>query len=166
MGFDYEIQYRKGIHNTVADALSRRPEVSSCCTEGVSHVASELLGRIAETWQKDDRLKKIIKAKEGGSDKHSKYKWDGRTLKRKGKLVVGNDSELKKELMKFFHGSAVGGHSGANATIQRLSTVLYWKGLKRDVKNLVRECMVCQRNKGDKHHPRGLLQPLPIPETV
>ncbi|GMI79920.1 hypothetical protein HRI_001661300 [Hibiscus trionum] len=68
--------------------------------------------------------------------------------------------------MESFHGSAVGGHSGANATIQRLSTVLYWKGLKKDVKNLVRECMVCQRNKGDKHHPRGLLQPLPIPETV
>ncbi|GMI89548.1 hypothetical protein HRI_002624100 [Hibiscus trionum] len=135
MGFNYEIQYMKGIHNTVADVLSRRPEEGSCCTMGVSHVDSQLLGKIRETWQVDDKLKGIIKAKEEDADKHPKYQWDGRILKRKGKLVVGNDSELKRKLLEFFHNSTVEGHSGATATNQRISMVLYWKGLKKDVKN-------------------------------
>ncbi|GMI80696.1 hypothetical protein HRI_001738900 [Hibiscus trionum] len=125
MGFDYEIQYRKGIHNVVADALSRRPEEGSCCTMVVSQVDAKLWERIMETWKKDDKLRKIIETKEKEVDKHPKYQWDGKLLKMKGKLVVGDDTELKKELLKFFHDSAVGGHSGATATIQRVSTVLY-----------------------------------------
>ncbi|GMI67905.1 hypothetical protein HRI_000459800 [Hibiscus trionum] len=166
MGLDYEVQYRRGIHNIVADALSRRPEESSCATMGVSHVSSEMLDKIKETWQVDDKLKKLIKTKEEEPDKHPKYQWDGELLKRKGKLVVGSVSDVKKELLNFFHNSMVGGHSGVTATIQRISAVLYWKGMKKDVKGWVRDCLTCQRNKGDKHHPRGLLQPLPIPETL
>ncbi|GMI89932.1 hypothetical protein HRI_002662500 [Hibiscus trionum] len=38
--------------------------------------------------------------------------------------------------------------------------------MKKEVKRLVRECSTCQRNKIDLVHPRGLLQPLPIPEAA
>ncbi|GMJ10321.1 hypothetical protein HRI_004701300 [Hibiscus trionum] len=117
MGFDYEVQYRRGIHNIVADALCRRPVESSCATMGVSHVDFEMLKRIKETWQADDKLRKMIKTKEEQPDKHPKYQWDGELLKRKGKLVVGSDSEVKKEMLRFFHDSMVGGHSGVTATI-------------------------------------------------
>ncbi|GJT64417.1 reverse transcriptase [Tanacetum coccineum] len=30
----------------------------------------------------------------------------------KGKVVVGNDTEMRKELIKYFHNEAIGGHSG------------------------------------------------------
>ncbi|GMI65616.1 hypothetical protein HRI_000230900 [Hibiscus trionum] len=38
--------------------------------------------------------------------------------------------------------------------------------MRKEVKRLVRECSTCQRNKTDLIHPRGLLQPLPIPEST
>lgn len=39
-----------------------------------------------------------------------------------------------------------------------------WKGLKQDVNNFVKQCIVCQQVKHERAHPAGLLQPLPIPE--
>ncbi|GMI77908.1 hypothetical protein HRI_001460100 [Hibiscus trionum] len=166
MGYSYEVQYRKGATNLVADCLSRRPESGSIMAMGVSSMSTELMNRISNSWQTDDKCLKIIKEIEDGSSRHSKYSWDGQTLKRRDKLVVGKDSALRGDFLKFFHESVIGGHSGAHATMRRMTTVLYWKGLKREVKNFVRECVTCQRCKGDLHHPRGLLQPLSIPESI
>ncbi|GMI93716.1 hypothetical protein HRI_003040900 [Hibiscus trionum] len=86
----------------------------------------------------------------------------------KEKLVIGHVPEQRRNIIQFFHGSAVGGHSGAKAIIHRIISTFYWKGLRREVKNAVRECMVCQRNKGELSLPGGLLQPLvvPIPSTI
>ncbi|GKD33820.1 putative mitochondrial protein, partial [Tanacetum coccineum] len=70
-------------------------------------------------------------------------------LMRKDKWVVGKDVELKKKLIDHFHGSAVGGHFGVQATTKRLITYFYWKGLGKMVKEWVRTYDVCQRNKSD-----------------
>lgn len=58
------------------------------------------------------------------------------------------------------------GHSGMEVTKRRLGSVLYWKELNRDVRNYVRACAICQRNKSDLAAPAGLLQPLPIPTAI
>ncbi|MCO5584399.1 hypothetical protein L7F22_038325 [Adiantum nelumboides] len=39
----------------------------------------------------------------------------------------------------------------------------YWPRLKKDVEEFVRNCLVCQKVKFDKHKAQGLLQPLTIP---
>ncbi|GMI70628.1 hypothetical protein HRI_000732100 [Hibiscus trionum] len=166
MGFDYEVCYRKGTHNIVADCLSRKPNEVGCLNMSVSSVTTDTLNRVAATWVQDGRLKKIIDELKRGTRRNDKYSWDGRKLKRKGKLVVRNDETLRREILNFFHISPAGGHSGAHVTSQRVANVFYWKGLKREVRNLVKECGICQRNKDDLQHPRGLLQPLPIPETT
>ena len=40
--------------------------------------------------------------------------------------------------------------------------ICFWEGLKTDVQNFVFECLVCQKNKGEKIKAPGLLQPLAI----
>ncbi|GJU45342.1 reverse transcriptase, partial [Tanacetum coccineum] len=47
-----------------------------------------------------------------------------------------------------------------------IGAVFYWKGLKSDVKKLVAECDICQRNKSDLAAYRGLIQPFPNPDKV
>ncbi|GMJ13949.1 hypothetical protein HRI_005064100 [Hibiscus trionum] len=143
LGYDYEVVYRKGSSNIVADVLSRKPRGGEGQLMATSSVTTSVMARVAASWQEDEKLKKILEAKQGGSSHYSKYTWDGKLLRRKWKVVVGQNAELRKELMLYFHSSHIGGHSGSEAT-----------------------CGVCQRNKGDLSHPRGLLQPLPIPETV
>ncbi|GKD34792.1 ty3-gypsy retrotransposon protein, partial [Tanacetum coccineum] len=65
-------------------------------------------------------------------------------LRRKGKLIVGNDDVIRQKLVNQFHSSAEGGHSGVLVTNKRLAN---W-------------------NKADLAAYPGLLQPLPIPQKV
>ncbi|KAL4379068.1 hypothetical protein GQ457_02G036740 [Hibiscus cannabinus] len=89
MGLDYEVVYKKGTHNVVADTLSRKPADASCLEMRVSSISNDTLIRVANSWRQDDKLRKIIKEIEDKSKRHDKYSWDGRQLRRKGKLVVG-----------------------------------------------------------------------------
>ncbi|GKD90420.1 retrotransposable element Tf2, partial [Tanacetum coccineum] len=51
-------------------------------------------------------------------------------------------------------------------TLQKMGTVLCWRGIKKLIKKFVAECDVCQRNKSDLAAFPGYLQPLPIPTKV
>ena len=114
----------------------------------------------------DPVLSAIVKSLQAGSEVHSKYTWHDQQLKRKGKWVVGSDEELRKAMVVLFHTSAVGGHSRVQATPKRIGTYFYWKGMRKLVKETVRTCDVCQRNKADLSSYPGLLQPLPIPTKI
>jgi hypothetical protein len=80
-----------------------------------------------------------------------------------GRVWVGNNSALQSKLITAFHSSAVGGHSGADATYQRLKRLFAWPGLKAHVLEFVKQCDICQHAKHSTAHPAGLLQPLPVP---
>ena len=47
-------------------------------------------------------------------------------------------------------------------TYRKLADLVYWKGMKKQVRNWVRECSVCQRCKPLLQAPASTLQPLPI----
>lgn len=53
-----------------------------------------------------------------------------------------------------------------HATKKRMSSLLYWKGLTTDVKKWIKECVICQKCKGETVASPGLLQPLPIPKRA
>ncbi|GJY48208.1 reverse transcriptase [Tanacetum coccineum] len=55
-------------------------------------------------------------------------------LRRKGRLVVGNDESPKKQIMPYFHKGPLGGHSGVHVTAKKLVDVFFWKGLKKMLK--------------------------------
>jgi hypothetical protein len=48
----------------------------------------------------------------------------------------------------------------------RLKSIFYWQGACSQIKEYLRECDICQRNKADLTLPSGLLQPLPIPTII
>ena len=125
-----------------------------------------MFDRIQLTWTKDPQLVQLITQLQQGTKKHTKFTWQNQQLKRKGKLVVGNNSELRADILHYFHNSPTGGHSGVHPTMAHISEVLYWKGLKKQVRQYVRECSICQQCKYDSAAYPGLLQPLPIPSTV
>ena len=161
--YDYDVVFKKGSSNTVADALSRRPHAQLF---GLSMVTSDILQKIQHSWVSDPSLVHRMHKLQNSHDKSSKYSWHGSQLRRKGKLVIGADESLRKELLTLFHNSPAGGHFGAEATMQRLSSFCYWKGLKKHVREFVRSCSICQQFKYDHTASPGLLQPLPIPERV
>ena len=87
-------------------------------------------------------------------------------LQRKGKLVEESDFVLQQHIIKLFHDSPLGGHSGVIVTTKKLACMFYLKHMRKDVRNSVRNCAIYQRCKPLLHPPTGTLQPLPIPEVV
>lgn len=51
-------------------------------------------------------------------------------------------------------------------TDKKLACWFYWRGMKKEVRNWVRACGICQRCKPILQSPAGRLQPLPIPGAI
>jgi hypothetical protein len=58
------------------------------------------------------------------------------------------------------------GHEGTEKTLHRLRTDFFVPGARGAVRDFVRSCITCQRNKIEHLHPVGLLQPLEVPTMV
>jgi hypothetical protein len=83
----------------------------------------------------------------------------------KHKILIGHNATLQTKLITSFHGPAIGGHSGIQATYQRLKKMFYLQGMKQDVQNFIKQCVVCQMAKHELCKYPSLLQPLPIPQS-
>ena len=88
--FDYEITYKKGKENVVADALSQLPEQVEFLT--VSLPTSDFLKDIKIEWQDDPETSKIIKKLEEASSSVAHYNWDSKELHYKGCIVLMTNS--------------------------------------------------------------------------
>jgi len=53
------------------------------------------------------------------------YAFQDGLLRKKGKLVVGPNSGLRQQILKWMHDSATSGHSSRETTLKRLQTLLY-----------------------------------------
>ena len=99
-------------------------------------------------------------------DKHMDFELKQGKLWYMGRLVLAKNSAGIPLVLKEFHDSVAGGHSGFFRIDNRISAILYWEGMKKDIQRYVLECEVCQRNKYETLSPAGLLQPLPIPTST
>jgi hypothetical protein len=88
---------------------------------------------------------------------------DGLVYSTSGLLYIPQDSELRTTLMREIHDAPTGGHLGREKTYSRLTAAVYWRGVYDDVRDYVRSCVSCAKNKANNQSPAGLLQPLPIP---
>lgn len=165
MGYSFDIQYKKGRENFAADALSRVSN-SELLHLTLNQARYGFYDSIRLLWQSDPTLSGIISDLQRDASSHPKYSFTNNELRYKGKLVIGNDQTTKLQILNWLHDSALGGHSGRDATLQRIKSLFYWPKLNAEVQNYVRNCVTCQRNKYDTAAKPGLLQPLPIPEGI
>lgn len=158
---DFEIQYRKGSLNKVADALSRNPTPAEspnylCMNNEVSKDVSY------QDWYlrtKNDvtmnpnkyhtlaidggrLLKRIFKKSEPKSD--STLEW---------KLCV--PPENRDEVFRENHDLPTAGHLGMRKTVRRIQQRYYWPGMVNDIRAYVRRCLNCQAHKIEQAQPAG-----------
>lgn len=84
-------------------------------------------------------------------------------IKKADKIWIGANSALQIKLIAAFHSSVIGGHSGVQATYQRVRKLFAWQGLKKSVEEFVQQCTIYQQAKHEHCSYPGLLQPLQIP---
>jgi len=155
--FDFEITYRPGKENVVADALSRRPDHKmSAVRESMPIVDHSIVDEIKRAYHDDPVTRHILQ------HGHHEYPVLNGLIYNKHRIFIPRDNSLRTRLLTEEHDIPVSGHLGEYKTLERLERRFYWPNMRRMVRHYVRTCASCQQNKGSNQLPAGLLQPLEI----
>jgi hypothetical protein len=163
LGYDFEIVYKKGKKNVVADALSRKDEDVEAFLCVISIIQPDWIIEARDEWKNDEKVWTLIQRLQQDSSASDTFTWKNDSLWYKDLLYLCKNSQLKQKVLLELHTSPVGGHSGFLKTYHRVKKEFFWDGLKTDVQRFVAECLVCQQNKVETIKTPGLLQPLSIP---
>jgi hypothetical protein len=107
LGFDFDIQYKAGSANRVADALSRKMIFAS-----ISRVTLPAWGEWEEEIRKCPELQAVMQQVVIKGTGNSKFSVKQSLLYRGNSLVLPKDFSRKSTHMTKFHTSLQGGHSG------------------------------------------------------
>jgi hypothetical protein len=166
--FDVTIVYKPGKSNIVADALSRRPDLS---LNAISTAQPAYLDRIRDQYPNDPDFGEIFEHLTANQappgtlrGKLSKYHIiDGILYFLDNRVCVPVDKRLREDLIHAHHDAPIAGHLGVDKTYLALQRQFFWPRLDKAVRRYVTSCDQCQRNKPINQAPAGLLQPLPVP---
>lgn len=159
-GLQFKFQYKKGCENKAAYALSRVGHVFAI--QAVS-TAQPLAARGHQFLQCGHQGTGVTHKIGSFPGAEQGYILRQGLIRYQGSIWVGANSGLHTKLIESFHASPVGGHSGIQATYQRVKKLFCWEGIKQDVQNFVQQCQICQQAKHENCKYPGLLNPLPIP---
>lgn len=128
LGYDYEIVYKKGVENLVANPLSRIPEHAKI--HAISTPTWPTFDLIKQEQQNDPELQKIVRMLEQDPSSISHHSWVVDHLRYKGKIILVANSTHKIIILQELHAAPSVGHSGLLCTYKRISWLFYWKGMK------------------------------------
>lgn len=138
MGYDFEIKYNPGLLNKAADALSRIPhEVELSVITVPSMVDLDIIQKEVD---QDVELQKVIEELLLDPRMHPKYMVEKGRLYYENRVVLSSKSTLIPAILHTYHNSVVGGHSRFSRTYKRLTGELFWRNMKKDVKEYVECC--------------------------
>jgi hypothetical protein len=165
LGFQFEVRYKPGQENKAADALSR------CYDDGdlnylVHNPVWTDKESILEEIRQDAAIQKLREEVTNNPESKPGFSIQQGVLLYQVRLVLSASSSAITQLLKEFHETPMGEHSGFLRTYKRIAENLYWVGMQKTVRDFVRAFDVCQRQKNEATSPGGFLQPLPIPNAI
>ena len=193
IGYQFCIEYKKGISNKTVDALSRREEGDSQMeelpridgqhtspadpsrTEELEDVAAAFalvahpLPKLVEVLRVETtscpNLRELkAKIESGNAPAHLSFV-DGLIYFNR-RVFVSSDPSMKRLLLKEHHCTPMAGHPSHEQTFRLLAAGSYWPKMQRDVRDFVDACVICESTKYSTQKPAGLLRPLHVPSQV
>lgn len=143
MGFDFDIVYNPGASNRVADALSRRHDevVTLAALWSSQNVDwAELDAEI----MRDPLLSSLRERVAKGEEVLTGFRLLNGQLWYKDHLVIPKNSTFIPSLLKEYHDSPIGGHTGEHKTYARIAAHWFWEGMRRQINDYVKQCSTCQ----------------------
>jgi hypothetical protein len=162
IGLQFQFRYKKGTENGAADSLSHVGHLLDIQT--VSSCQPDWIIKVRNSYTNDVEMQQLLQQLTIASPDAKGFALEHGLIKYKGRLIIGDNLALQTKLLAAMHDSAVGGHSGIQATYQRTKKLYYWPRLKLAVELFVKQCSICQHTKHSNLKPAGLLQPLPPPK--
>lgn len=177
LDYNFEIFYKKGKENKVADALSRYPINKININENINEISINF-NNIEQQQSNDKFCSDIITALKNNNDNNIPTK-----ILRKSRQFLIKDNilyykrftpnnninptlvipiTLINQILKSYHESPIGGHTGISRTIHKLQNKYYWPTLTKDTTEYIKCCHNCQINKKIIGKPIGQLKPIQL----
>ena len=77
------------------------------------------------------------------------------------RLVVVEDSSLKRGVISLYHDSLTAGHPGISNTTWAIAKDFWWPAMKKDVTEYVKGCTMCQSRKNQPNKTKPPMFPIP-----
>jgi hypothetical protein len=161
--YDFVIEHIKGKENTVADALSRRPDYRENCNDEERSMLKEIDGnlminniKMISLENHDEELLCRIKESANNHPERTDLITDEKGIKRfKGLIFV--PKEMEEEIIRIHHDGITEGHPGIARVLEKIQRSFYFPGMYRKTRKYVTACDSCSRNKYTRHKPMGKL---------
>jgi hypothetical protein len=102
--FTYTIEYKQGVENRVADALSRKEQ----SILAISTITPTWISDIEHSYTNDKLYIELIQQLLIDQNVVPHYSVHSGILRYKGKICVGSNSDLKNKVLSSLHSSAIG----------------------------------------------------------
>jgi hypothetical protein len=180
--YELEVHYHPRKANIVVDTLSHkahynyllvvrltREESSTCVLPDLSLfniiLTPTLRDEIIAAQKNDEGMSHIKRRMQEGDLKVACFHEDAEgTLWFKGRLVVSKKEALKKKILNEAHTSRYSIHPGSTKMYHDLRQQFWWTRIKHKTAYYVSECDTRRKVKDNYMKPRGLSQPLSIPD--
>ena len=163
MGLSYEICYKKGKENVVADALSRIGKEEAKCAITTT-VIPEWMKEVMESYLGDVWAQDLIRGILAFPGQASDYSYQNEILRHKGRVGVGKGGEIRKTLITALHDSQLGGLSDIQASWMRAKQLFFWPGMFKEIKTAILQCDTYRKCKDERVAYPSLLQSLYTPQ--
>jgi hypothetical protein len=127
MDLQYKIQFKKGVTNTAAGALSRMPEQDTIYSISMSTPA--WLERLQQGYEENAEDRQLLTELAISSSNDKGYTLVEGIIKHKERVWVGNNTLAQQHILQALHASGLGGHSGIQATYHRVKALFSWPKL-------------------------------------
>ena len=155
--YNIKLQHIPGKNNRRTDALSRRPDYNQGTEDNQEETVlpDKLFIRalaLQELEQDEETLKPWI-------DPHKLKQISGMWWKG-DQLVVTADMPSRHTIVQMHHDPPAYGHPGISRTLELTARKSWWPCMLQDVKDYVKGCADCQRNKVNNQTRRAPLSPI------
>jgi hypothetical protein len=176
--YNFKITYQKGSDNARADALSRRPDYQKDGpTSGYQILKAEKDGltyanpQIAAVYRLADEPDQVIleaykndKLLEELEERAAQEPWIHKTpdgyMRYHGKIYI--PAKARDKIIQREHEAIAHGHKGPKKTYDQLKRWYYFPKMRQTIKEKLKDCVECARNKPNRHKQYGEVQ---VPET-
>lgn len=98
---------------------------------------------VAAGYASDPTVMKLLQELSVNPMAHPPYALQQGVIRYNDHIWVGDNKELQLHIFQAVHSSALGGHSSFSVTYIKIRKLFAWKGMKRDIKELVASCAIC-----------------------